>query len=59
MSTVYKLEPPTKGKVLLHTTLGDLEIELWPKEAPKACRNFVQVRVERRSAAAAACRLRR
>ena len=30
-------------QVVLRTTLGDLDIELWPKEAPKAVRNFVQV----------------
>ena len=35
MSTVYNLEPATKGKAVLHTTHGDIEIELWPKEAPK------------------------
>ena len=29
-------------KVLLETTVGDVEIELWSREAPKACRNFVQ-----------------
>lgn len=29
--------------MVLKTTLGDLDIELWPKEAPKATRNFVQV----------------
>ncbi|GLC42193.1 hypothetical protein PLESTB_000640900 [Pleodorina starrii] len=46
MSNIYNLEPPTKGKVILHTNLGDLEIELWPKEAPKACRNFVQLCAE-------------
>eukprot|EP01102_Stenamoeba_stenopodia_P001915 TRINITY_DN1172_c0_g1_i1.p1 TRINITY_DN1172_c0_g1~~TRINITY_DN1172_c0_g1_i1.p1 ORF type:complete len:483 (-),score=163.03 TRINITY_DN1172_c0_g1_i1:81-1529(-) len=38
--------PITKGKVVLHTTLGDMEIELWSKEAPKACRNFVQLCME-------------
>lgn len=37
MSSAYNLEPPTKGKVILKTSLGDLEIELWPKEAPKVC----------------------
>ena len=37
MSQVYNLEPPTKGKVVLHTTHGDIEVELWPKEAPKVC----------------------
>ncbi|WIA14398.1 hypothetical protein OEZ85_002925 [Tetradesmus obliquus] len=46
MSTVYNTEPPTKGKVSLKTTIGDLDIELWPKEAPKAVRNFVQLCLE-------------
>lgn len=46
MSTVYVLEPPTKGKVVLDTTHGPLDIELWPKEAPKAVRNFVQLCVD-------------
>ncbi|KAK4796350.1 hypothetical protein SAY86_028676 [Trapa natans] len=46
MSTVYVLEPPTKGKVVLQTTHGPLDIELWPKEAPKAVRNFVQLCLE-------------
>jgi cyclophilin family peptidyl-prolyl cis-trans isomerase len=36
MSSVYVLEPPTKGKVVLNTSAGPLDIELWPKEAPKA-----------------------
>lgn len=26
-------EPPTQGKVVLHTSFGDVDIELWPKEA--------------------------
>lgn len=46
MSTVYVVEPPTKGKVVLSTTHGPLDIELWPKEAPKAVRNFVQLCLE-------------
>ncbi|KAJ0985515.1 hypothetical protein J5N97_003871 [Dioscorea zingiberensis] len=46
MSTVYTLEPPTKGKVILETTMGPIDIELWPKEAPKAVRNFVQLCLE-------------
>lgn len=29
--------------MLLKTTVGDIDIELWSKEAPKACRNFVQL----------------
>ena len=36
MSSIYVLEPPTVGKVVITTSLGDLDIELWPKEAPKA-----------------------
>ena len=28
------------------TTVGDIDIELWSKEAPKACRNFVQLCME-------------
>ena len=46
MSTVYQLEPPTEGKVLLTTSHGEIEIELWAKECPKACRNFVQLCLE-------------
>ena len=33
-------------KVLLETTVGDIEVELWSREAPKACRNFVQLCLE-------------
>jgi len=46
MSSIYLTEPATSGKVLLHTTLGDIDIELWSKEAPLACRNFVQLCLE-------------
>lgn len=46
MSAVYVLEPPTKGKVVLNTNMGPIDIELWPKEAPKAVRNFVQLCLE-------------
>ncbi|GJP41898.1 hypothetical protein CLOM_g1519 [Closterium sp. NIES-68] len=46
MSSIYVLEPPTQGKVVVTTTLGDLDIELWPREAPKAVRNFVQLCLE-------------
>ncbi|KAJ6330327.1 hypothetical protein OIU76_009024 [Salix suchowensis] len=46
MSSIYVSEPPTKGKVILKTTYGPLDIELWPKEAPKAVRNFVQLCLE-------------
>ncbi|XP_058179193.1 peptidyl-prolyl cis-trans isomerase CYP57 isoform X1 [Rhododendron vialii] len=46
MSSIYVSEPPTKGKVIVQTTYGPLDIELWPKEAPKAVRNFVQLCLE-------------
>lgn len=46
MSNIYIQEPPTSGKVLLKTTAGDIDIELWSKEAPKACRNFTQLCME-------------
>eukprot|EP01084_Bolivina_argentea_P098525 177067_1 len=42
----YAKEPPTYGKVLLSTSIGDIDIELWPKQAPKACRNFIQLIME-------------
>jgi peptidyl-prolyl cis-trans isomerase SDCCAG10 len=29
MSNIYIQEPPTNGKVLLKTTVGEIEIELW------------------------------
>ena len=38
------LSPPLQ--VLLKTTLGDIDIELWSKEAPLACRNFIQLCLE-------------
>uniref|UniRef100_A0A3B3CEQ4 Spliceosome-associated protein CWC27 homolog n=1 Tax=Oryzias melastigma TaxID=30732 RepID=A0A3B3CEQ4_ORYME len=46
MSNIYIQEPPTNGKVLLKTSAGEIDIELWSKETPKACRNFVQLCLE-------------
>ena len=46
MSNIYIQEPPSFGKVCLETTVGDIEIELWSRECPKACRNFVQLCME-------------
>nr|CAD7394170.1 unnamed protein product [Timema cristinae] len=34
------------SQVLLKTTVGDIDLELWSKEAPKACRNFIQLCLE-------------
>jgi peptidyl-prolyl cis-trans isomerase SDCCAG10 len=46
MSNVYTLEPPTSGKVILITNYGNIDVELWTKEAPRACRNFLQLCME-------------
>jgi len=43
MSNIYIQEPATRGKVVLDTTVGDIEIELFSKECPLACRNFLQL----------------
>jgi peptidyl-prolyl cis-trans isomerase SDCCAG10 len=34
-------EPPTDGRVILHTNYGPIEISLWANETPRASRNFV------------------
>ena len=36
----------TPWQVVVTTTMGDIDVELWPKEAPLACRNFVQLCLE-------------
>lgn len=47
MSSIYQTEPPTDGKlVIVCSSIGELEIELWPKQAPLAVRNFVQLAME-------------
>ncbi|XP_952119.1 cyclophilin, putative [Theileria annulata] len=46
MSEVYSLEPSCKGRVVVNTSLGELDIRLWSSHCPKACRNFVQLCME-------------
>ncbi|KAK9719976.1 Peptidyl-prolyl isomerase cwc27 [Basidiobolus ranarum] len=46
MSNIYIQEPHTNGKVVIETSSGEIEIELWSKEAPKTCRNFIQLCLE-------------
>ncbi|XP_026667108.1 uncharacterized protein LOC108622199 [Ceratina calcarata] len=46
MSNIYIQEPPTSGKVMMKTTVGDIDLELWARETPKACRNFIQLCME-------------
>ncbi|KAF2181711.1 cyclophilin-like protein [Zopfia rhizophila CBS 207.26] len=43
MSAVYNLEPQPTAKVLLQTTSGDLELELFAKQTPLTSRNFLQL----------------
>ncbi|OAD60669.1 Peptidyl-prolyl cis-trans isomerase CWC27 like protein [Eufriesea mexicana] len=33
-------------RVVMKTTVGDIEAELWVKETPKTCRNFIQLCME-------------
>ncbi|ESK93192.1 peptidyl-prolyl cis-trans isomerase cwc27-like protein [Moniliophthora roreri MCA 2997] len=37
---------PTNGRVMVDTTVGEIDIELWSKETPKTCRNFLQLAME-------------
>ncbi|KAF8883330.1 cyclophilin-like domain-containing protein [Gymnopilus junonius] len=37
---------PTKGRVIIETTVGEVDIELWSKETPKTCRNFLALAME-------------
>lgn len=46
MSSIYQSEPPTAGKVIIKTSMGDIDVELWTSETPKACRNFIQLSLE-------------
>lgn len=42
MSSIYNTEPQPTGSVILHTTHGDLSVELFAKQTPLTCRNFLQ-----------------
>ena len=39
-------EPPTDGKVIIYTSHGPLELELWGRECPLSVRNFIQLCLE-------------
>ncbi|VWU50434.1 peptidyl-prolyl cis-trans isomerase, putative [Hepatocystis sp. ex Piliocolobus tephrosceles] len=43
MSEVYSIEPKTHGKVIIYTSLGELEVLLFSNECPIACKNFIQL----------------
>ena len=40
------MQPATAPQVTLHTTAGDLTVELWPDVAPKTVANFVKLAEE-------------
>lgn len=42
MSQIYSTEPQTTGRVILETTHGPLEVNLWSRECPSATRLFLQ-----------------
>lgn len=42
MANLYNLEPQPTAKLILHTTAGDLSLELFAKQTPLASRNFLQ-----------------
>jgi len=46
LSSGYATEPQTSGKILMKTSIGDFDIELWSKQCPLACRNFIQLCME-------------
>ncbi|KAK2465481.1 hypothetical protein APHAL10511_002373 [Amanita phalloides] len=37
---------PTRGRVIIDTTVGEIDIELWSRETPKTCRNFLALAME-------------
>lgn len=45
-SIAPKDEPATTAKVIMSTTSGEIDIEIWAKEAPLAARNFIQLSLE-------------
>ncbi|KAL2149418.1 hypothetical protein VTH82DRAFT_8069 [Thermothelomyces myriococcoides] len=42
MSSIYNLEPQPTASAIIHTTQGELAIELFAKQTPLTCRNFLQ-----------------
>ncbi|KAL3427879.1 peptidyl-prolyl isomerase cwc27 [Phlyctema vagabunda] len=42
MSSLYNLEPQPTASCILHTTSGDISLELWAHQVPLTCRNFLQ-----------------
>ncbi|KPM40598.1 Peptidyl-prolyl isomerase CWC27 [Neonectria ditissima] len=46
MSAIYNLEPQPTASAILHTNQGELAIELFAKQTPLTCRNFLQLALD-------------
>ncbi|KAF4585632.1 peptidyl-prolyl isomerase CWC27 [Ophiocordyceps camponoti-floridani] len=46
MSALYNLEPQPTASAIIHTTLGEVQVELFAKQTPLACRNFLQLSLD-------------
>ncbi|TPX10611.1 uncharacterized protein E0L32_008497 [Thyridium curvatum] len=46
MSAIYNTEPQPTASVIVHTTLGDISVELFAKQTPLTCRNFLQLALD-------------
>lgn len=46
MAQPVTVEPVTSGRATIRTSAGNVVLEFWPKEAPLAVRNFVQLALE-------------
>lgn len=46
MSAIYNLEPQPTASAIIHTTLGEISIELFAKQTPLTCRNFLQLALD-------------
>jgi peptidyl-prolyl cis-trans isomerase SDCCAG10 len=46
MATAYNIEPLPTGRVLIKTSMGPLDVELFCKECSATCRSFIQLCME-------------
>lgn len=46
MSAIYNLEPQPTASAIIHTTLGEISVELFAKQTPLTCRNFLQLALD-------------
>ncbi|MCO5573447.1 hypothetical protein L7F22_027218 [Adiantum nelumboides] len=46
MSNIYVTEPPTSGKIILVTSRGEIEVELFADQCPLACKNLIALALE-------------